>query len=115
MHLLIALEYKADQTFSITAVNFSKIVWRGVTVDDWELQKYCDLFYMWNRDDLVDFDKHHLNISLFKCPDYNPTLRRYTQEALDEILDWANASRFWIYTGHDFDFSTIIKWTPATK
>ena len=110
MDELFALEYKKDSTFSVTAVHFSKISWRGITVEDWTIHKYSDIFYLWHRDDLCEFDEHHLNISLFKCFDWNPTQRRYSQKALEEIYEWADIYRCWIYTA-DFNFNTIKDWT----
>ena len=42
MNLVLALEY--EDTFSVTAVIFSKISWRSVTIEDWTIGKYHDVF-----------------------------------------------------------------------
>ncbi len=110
MNILSAIEYvKTAGHYSITALDFDKVVWSGVSIVEWNLARYADLFYLWNRDDLVDFTEFNLDLLSFKVPDWNPVHRRYSQLAITEVTLWAGASRIWFYTGQ-FDFNTIAKW-----
>ncbi len=113
MDILAAIEYKKGH-YSITALKFDKVVWAGVTLLDWDLAEYSDLFYLWNRDDLSDFTDFKLDLLSFKFPDWNPCCRRYGWAAKQEVTLWASASRIWFYTGH-YDFSTIDDWKEANK
>jgi len=110
MDILSALEYKKGH-YSVTALRFEKVTWSGVTILDWELSNYTDLFYLWNRDDMSDFDDFKLDLEGFKAPDWNACCRRYGWQAIQEITLWASASRLWFYTGQ-FDFSTISNPDP---
>jgi hypothetical protein len=114
MNILSAIEYKKSAGhysiyYSITALDFDKVTWSGVSIVDWNLYRYSDLFYLWNRDDMSDFTEFNLDLLSFKAPDWNPCCRRYQWAAIKEVIEWAAASRVWFYTNH-FDFNTISNW-----
>ena len=114
MILLTAIEYNDAHNYSITAVDFNKVTWKGNKIIDWEYQRYNDLFFIWARKDLIKFKHLNIDPNNFKSRYYNTAHRQYADLPYYDLLEWAGARRIWFYVC-SFDFSLLNKkgWTPV--
>lgn len=103
MKLLIVLEYKMDLAtevpkFSFTVIDSRKIGYSGnLVIRDLEISVYSDIFYIDSLEDVRKF-----KVSGFDLNDFEPIADMkngyiFTDAVIEKILDWADASRAWVY------------------
>lgn len=103
MKILTVIEYIAPGgvNYSLTAIDSHKIAYSGNTVVvRLEPTKYCDIFDVFDREDIQKFKKCGLDIKdFYPMTDCSRVGTKYSQNVVQELCEWAGASRIWIYRG----------------
>ena len=134
MRVLTVIEYDdkdgtKEPSFSLTALDSNRTAWSGGNViSQYNISKYCDIFFVDEKEDLQKFEKSGLDLNDF-YPMHDASVHQggistFGKNVVREICDWAKAKRIWLYictrlTGPDrkkFDeFYEKLEWKTVDE
>jgi hypothetical protein len=103
MKVLVVFEYHEKlPNFSLTAIDSQRTAYAGnLLISGFEITKYCDIFYVRDREDMQKFKNGGLKMDDFLPVglDSIENVVTFSTKMIDKILDWAMAKRMWVYRG----------------